>query len=53
MAFCDNLKKIRVNDMDFFKDDVINGYRFIKATSSGKMLFINPSGEPLWVEMND
>ncbi|MDD5373300.1 MAG: hypothetical protein PHO62_07750 [Sulfurimonas sp.] len=46
-----DLSKIRVNGRDFFANDIINGYRFIKATMAGKMLFIKDNKEPFWVEM--
>lgn len=48
-----NYKKIRVNGKDFASNDIINGYKFIKATSMGKMLFINQNNEPVWVTMKD
>lgn len=49
--YLDNLTNIKINGKDFVANDVINSYRFIKATSAGKILFIKENKEPLWVEM--
>ncbi|MDQ1268544.1 MAG: hypothetical protein QG567_730 [Campylobacterota bacterium] len=47
----EDFNKIRINQKDFISGDVINGYKFIKATSAGKILFIKSDNEPMWVEM--
>lgn len=38
-----NEKEVKINE-------VVNGYRFIKSTSTGNILFVTPKNEPLWAE---
>jgi len=49
--YSDNFEKIRINKKDFVRGDVINGFKFIKANSEGKILFIDDKNNPLWVKM--
>ena len=49
--YMEDFSKIRMNKKDFVSGEVINGYKFIKATSAGKILFIKSDNEPMWVEM--
>lgn len=49
--YVSELSKIRINGRDFMTNDIINGYKFVKAMNNGKILFIKDDKEPLWVEM--
>ncbi len=49
--FTDNWEKIRVNGKEFLTNQVINGYQFIRANSSGKILFMTKNQDPIWIEM--
>jgi hypothetical protein len=49
--YSDNFEKIRVNMKDFTRGEVINGFKFIKATSEGKILFVDKNSSPVWVDM--
>jgi len=40
---------IEVNGKKFGANDIINGHKFIKATSEGRILFISPRNTPEWI----
>ncbi len=41
--------QIKINNKEFTKGDIINGFRFEKATSGGKILFITADFKPIWI----
>jgi len=41
---------IKVNSKVFKRNDVINGFTFVKTTGAGKVLFLTPDLKPLWLE---
>lgn len=49
--YSDNYEKIRVNKRDFFRGDVINSYKLVRANSEGKILFVDKNSNPVWIEM--
>jgi len=42
--------QIKMNGKLFKSNDIINGYKFIKATSTGRILFLTSDLKPFWLE---
>lgn len=49
--YTENFEKIRMNKKDFFRGDIVNGFKLVKSNSDGKILFVDKDSNPVWIEM--